>query len=64
MFSNTGRTNFGCCEYLHKIREKFYRKRIEKLVTRCNKCLDRHGDYVEKIVYTLNYVTELIFGMF
>ncbi len=33
-----------------KLWEDFYHKRIEKLVmvTQYSKCLDRHGDYVEK----------------
>ncbi len=46
MFSNTT-TTFYCQEYLHNMGEDFYRKGMEKLVTGYDKCLDRHGDYVE-----------------
>ncbi len=46
MFSNTRRVNFGCHEYVHKIGEAFYGGGVEKLVTRYNKFLDKHGDYV------------------
>ncbi len=34
-----------------KLGEDFYHEVVKKLITRCNKCLDRHGDYIENRLY-------------
>ncbi len=52
MFLNIKRSNFACNKCLHKILRNFYCEVIQKIDTQCNKCLDRHGDYLEKYFTT------------
>ncbi len=48
MFSNREELISAVTNICTKLGKDFYCEGIEKLVTGYNKCLDRHGDYLEK----------------